>query len=144
MVSFTPRPLYPHGNTPGTHWIGGWVGPRAVLDAVGTFLWPLHFQNNIWKIPRRSSRKPRTCIVRWIRRKKRKNSVTMMTVAWSRESSHRSVSWLVYGRETPKKTFDLMGAASGTRHDDYTCRLTRWLQCNQYQYHHTLQPWRWR
>jgi hypothetical protein len=27
MVSFTPRYL-------GTHWIGGWVGLRAVLDAV--------------------------------------------------------------------------------------------------------------
>jgi hypothetical protein len=26
---FTPRE-----KTPGTHWIGGWVGPRAVLDAV--------------------------------------------------------------------------------------------------------------
>jgi hypothetical protein len=26
---FTPRE-----GTPGTHWIGGWVGPRAVLDAV--------------------------------------------------------------------------------------------------------------
>jgi hypothetical protein len=26
---FTPRERYP-----GTHWIGGWVGPRGVLDAV--------------------------------------------------------------------------------------------------------------
>jgi hypothetical protein len=26
---FTPR-----GRSPGTHWIGGWVGPRAVLDVV--------------------------------------------------------------------------------------------------------------
>jgi hypothetical protein len=26
---FTPR-----GRAPDTHWIGGWVGPRAVLDAV--------------------------------------------------------------------------------------------------------------
>jgi hypothetical protein len=26
---FTPRE-----RAPGTHWIGGWVGPRAVLDAV--------------------------------------------------------------------------------------------------------------
>jgi hypothetical protein len=26
---FTPREL-----SPGTHWIGGWLGPRAVLDAV--------------------------------------------------------------------------------------------------------------
>jgi hypothetical protein len=30
-VSFTHRPLYPKGKSP---WIGGWVGPRAVLDAV--------------------------------------------------------------------------------------------------------------
>jgi hypothetical protein len=26
---FTPRE-----RAPGTHWIGGWVGPRAVMDAV--------------------------------------------------------------------------------------------------------------
>jgi hypothetical protein len=25
--------LYPRGKDPGTHWIGGWVGPRAGLDA---------------------------------------------------------------------------------------------------------------
>jgi hypothetical protein len=24
----------PTERVPGTHWIGGWVGPRAVLDAV--------------------------------------------------------------------------------------------------------------
>jgi hypothetical protein len=24
--------LYPWERTPGTHWIGGWVGPRAGLD----------------------------------------------------------------------------------------------------------------
>jgi hypothetical protein len=34
VVSFTHRPLYPQGTTRGTHWTGGWVGPRAVLDAV--------------------------------------------------------------------------------------------------------------
>jgi hypothetical protein len=34
VISFTPRPLYPQGRTPGTHWIGGWVDPIAVLDAV--------------------------------------------------------------------------------------------------------------
>jgi hypothetical protein len=34
MVSITPRPRFtPGGRTPGTHWIGGWVGPRAGLDA---------------------------------------------------------------------------------------------------------------
>jgi hypothetical protein len=34
VVSFTPRPPYPRKRAPATHWIGGWVGPRAVLDAV--------------------------------------------------------------------------------------------------------------
>jgi hypothetical protein len=34
IVSFTPRPLYPREKAPGTHWIGGWMGSRAVLDAV--------------------------------------------------------------------------------------------------------------
>jgi hypothetical protein len=29
MVSFTPRE-----GDPGTHWIGGWVGPRTGLDDV--------------------------------------------------------------------------------------------------------------
>jgi hypothetical protein len=32
MVSITPRPRFTPGErTPGTHWIGGWVGPRAGL-----------------------------------------------------------------------------------------------------------------
>jgi hypothetical protein len=34
VVSFTPRPLYPQGKATGTHWIGGWMGPRTGLDAV--------------------------------------------------------------------------------------------------------------
>jgi hypothetical protein len=34
MISFLPRPLYPQGKIPGTYWIGGWVSPRAFLDAV--------------------------------------------------------------------------------------------------------------
>jgi hypothetical protein len=29
-----PAALPPKERTSGTHWIGGWVGPRAVLDAV--------------------------------------------------------------------------------------------------------------
>jgi len=33
-TSFTPRPLYHRERTPGTHWRGGWVGPRAGPDAV--------------------------------------------------------------------------------------------------------------
>jgi hypothetical protein len=34
VVSFTPRTLYPQGKNPGTHWIRGWVGPRAGPDTV--------------------------------------------------------------------------------------------------------------
>jgi hypothetical protein len=35
VVSFTPRLLYPPGKELlVTHWIGGWVSLRAVLDAV--------------------------------------------------------------------------------------------------------------
>jgi hypothetical protein len=34
MVIFTPQPLYPGERAPGTHWIGGWVGPRAGLENV--------------------------------------------------------------------------------------------------------------
>jgi hypothetical protein len=34
LVSFTPLPLYPKGKNPGIHWIGGWVGPGAGLNAV--------------------------------------------------------------------------------------------------------------
>jgi hypothetical protein len=29
-----PGRLTPRERTPATHWIGGWVDPRAVLDAV--------------------------------------------------------------------------------------------------------------
>jgi hypothetical protein len=33
VVSFTSQPLYPQGkDPPGTHWIGGWVGPRGGLE----------------------------------------------------------------------------------------------------------------
>jgi hypothetical protein len=32
VVNFTPRPLSPRGRIPDTHWIGGWVDPRAGLD----------------------------------------------------------------------------------------------------------------
>jgi hypothetical protein len=31
VVSFTPLPLYPWERAPGTHFIGGWVDPRAGL-----------------------------------------------------------------------------------------------------------------
>jgi hypothetical protein len=35
VVSFTPRSLYPPGERVlGTHWIGGWVDPRAGVEDV--------------------------------------------------------------------------------------------------------------
>jgi hypothetical protein len=34
LVSFNPRVLYRRETAPGTHWLGGWVDPRAGLDAV--------------------------------------------------------------------------------------------------------------
>jgi hypothetical protein len=34
VVSFTPRLLYSQVKSPSTHWIGGWVGPKAYLDTV--------------------------------------------------------------------------------------------------------------
>jgi hypothetical protein len=34
VVSFTSLPLYPPGESPRTHCIGGWAGPRAGLKAV--------------------------------------------------------------------------------------------------------------
>jgi len=34
VVGLILRPLYPHGKSPGTHWIGGWVSHRAGPDVV--------------------------------------------------------------------------------------------------------------
>jgi hypothetical protein len=34
VASFTLQPLYPRERAPATHWKGGWVGPRIVLDTV--------------------------------------------------------------------------------------------------------------
>jgi len=34
VVSFTPRPFYPRGKDPGTHWKGDWMGLRAGVDEV--------------------------------------------------------------------------------------------------------------
>jgi hypothetical protein len=34
MVSFTPGRFTPGEIASGTHWIGGWVGPRASLDVM--------------------------------------------------------------------------------------------------------------
>jgi hypothetical protein len=30
----TPATIYPKERAPGTHWIEGWVGPRAGVDGV--------------------------------------------------------------------------------------------------------------
>jgi hypothetical protein len=33
-ASFKPRPLSPREKSSETHWMGGWVGPKSVVDAV--------------------------------------------------------------------------------------------------------------
>jgi hypothetical protein len=48
VVSVTPRPRFsPWERTLGTHWTGGWVGPRAGLDteARGNILWRCRWSN---------------------------------------------------------------------------------------------------
>jgi len=42
-VSVTPRSLFTPRERPGTHFIGGWVGPRAGLDRRGKFRLPPGF-----------------------------------------------------------------------------------------------------
>jgi len=42
LVNATPRPLYPR-ERPGTHCIGGWVGPRVGVDGCGKSLPPPGF-----------------------------------------------------------------------------------------------------
>jgi len=34
MLSFTASRFTPGEEVPGNYWIGGWMGPRASLDAV--------------------------------------------------------------------------------------------------------------
>jgi hypothetical protein len=41
----------PRERAPGTHWIGGWVGPRAVLDAVVKRKTPSHRQESNPRTP---------------------------------------------------------------------------------------------
>ena len=61
VVNATPRPLYPQ-ERPGTHCIGGWVGPRAGLDGCGksrahrdsvpgpscSVYLAKYYENNVW------------------------------------------------------------------------------------------------
>jgi hypothetical protein len=42
VVNATPRPLYPHERSV-THYIGGWIGPRAGLDGYGKISPPPEF-----------------------------------------------------------------------------------------------------
>jgi hypothetical protein len=41
-----PDPFIPRGRAPGAHWIGGWAGPRAVLDAVSRRKIPISRQES--------------------------------------------------------------------------------------------------
>jgi hypothetical protein len=50
-----PGRFTPMGRAPGTHWIGGWVGPRAGLDAVVKRKIPSPCQDSNPDHPARSS-----------------------------------------------------------------------------------------
>jgi len=54
VVNFTPWSPYPKERHPGTHWIEGWVGPRAVRDAVAKRKIPSPARNQTLE-PRMSS-----------------------------------------------------------------------------------------
>jgi hypothetical protein len=57
VVSFTHWPLYPKERASGTHWIGGWVGPRAGLDTAVKRKIPSPWRDSN---PRSSSPQPST------------------------------------------------------------------------------------
>ena len=53
VVSIVPRLLYPR-KRPGTHWIGGCVGPRPGLDSVGSgavYVWLVFLQITLQLMP---------------------------------------------------------------------------------------------
>jgi hypothetical protein len=46
-----PAAFIPRERAPGTHWIGGWVGTRAILDAVVKRQIPSHRQESNPRTP---------------------------------------------------------------------------------------------
>ena len=98
VVNATPRPLYPR-ERPGTHCIGGWVGPRAGLDGGGKSRLPTGFDTRTvqpvasrytdWAIPARrecgwglniSASMNIVCIV--VNTQSRKYYIKIKTVRW--------------------------------------------------------------
>jgi len=50
VVNATPPPLYPW-ESPGTHCIGGWVGPRAGLDGCGkSHPTGIRYPDRVWNV----------------------------------------------------------------------------------------------
>jgi hypothetical protein len=77
-----PGCITPRERAPGTHWIGGWVGPRAVLDAVVKTKIPS---------PRRES-SPRTPIVQPVAQRYTDYIVKQMNVHQTKVLDNNSVS----------------------------------------------------
>jgi hypothetical protein len=67
----SPTALIPRERVSGTHWIGGWAGPRAVLDAVVKRKIPS---------PQRESN-PRTPIVQPVAQRYTDRAITALFVA---------------------------------------------------------------
>jgi hypothetical protein len=98
VVSFTPGHFTSRKRAAGTHWIRGWVGPRAVLDAVMKRRIPS---------PRRESN-PRTLIVQPVAQRYNDWAITILldflfnilipfqcTLPWNRLTSGTVLSLLI-------------------------------------------------
>jgi hypothetical protein len=55
IVNVTPRPLYPR-ERPGSHCVGGWVGPSAGLDGCGKSHHPTPSGFDPWTVLPEASR----------------------------------------------------------------------------------------
>jgi hypothetical protein len=85
-----PRRFTPKERAPSTHWIGGWVGPRAVLDAVVKRKIPNPFRES----------NPRTPIVQPVAQHYTDWAVMTLGQLWR---SHENLWCLALGREEYKK-----------------------------------------
>jgi len=127
MINARPRPLYPR-ERPGTHCIGGWVGPRAGLDDCGKSRSPPGFDPRTvqpvasrytdWAIPALSLCCRRLTAVWWPTERLRTSSRAVKFLC-SRQHSP-CTDWAIPTAMTTQKlpVFDSFGTAKDpeTRH----------------------------
>jgi hypothetical protein len=108
VVSVTPQPRFTPGERiPGTHWIGGWVGPRAGLDAGprrNTHL--IEVQNISMRFKVLTALKMSVLVFWVVRVDLQLNVISNHThigvwyfyihEVWEREGMHRNPHWIIY------------------------------------------------